>query len=123
MEVMEEDVFFADLSKRISLLIMDDDEGPLPQYPSVSFQVSISFHLLVRHKRNWCSWHSLKKFIQPHNHKASMSKLTEGKAKEREFSSHVRHIQEGRASKEDTIQPTRSSKSSTLMTTQEGFLT
>ncbi|KAK3013553.1 hypothetical protein RJ639_009926, partial [Escallonia herrerae] len=38
MEVMEDDVFFADLSKRISLLIMDDDEGPLPHYPSVSFQ-------------------------------------------------------------------------------------
>ncbi|GAV84596.1 hypothetical protein CFOL_v3_28040 [Cephalotus follicularis] len=37
MEV-EDDVFFADLSKRISLLIMDDDEDPVSRCPSVSFQ-------------------------------------------------------------------------------------
>ncbi|XP_050216175.1 uncharacterized protein LOC126667248 [Mercurialis annua] len=34
----EDDLFFADLSKQISLLIMDDDEDPLVNYPSVSFQ-------------------------------------------------------------------------------------
>ncbi|KAF8392428.1 hypothetical protein HHK36_022770 [Tetracentron sinense] len=38
MEV-EDDVFFADLSKQISLLIMDDDdENPVAQYPSASLQ-------------------------------------------------------------------------------------
>ncbi|XP_057956781.1 uncharacterized protein LOC131150203 [Malania oleifera] len=37
MEV-EDDVFFADLSKRISLLIMDDDEDPALPSPSVSLQ-------------------------------------------------------------------------------------
>ncbi|KAK9060571.1 hypothetical protein SSX86_021276 [Deinandra increscens subsp. villosa] len=40
MEVVEDDLFFADLSKRISLLIMDDDdEDPTPHCPPVSFQV------------------------------------------------------------------------------------
>ncbi|XWS41468.1 hypothetical protein CRYUN_Cryun17cG0084400 [Craigia yunnanensis] len=33
-----EDLFFADLSKQISLLIMDDDEDPVARCPSVSFQ-------------------------------------------------------------------------------------
>ncbi|KAK9289287.1 hypothetical protein L1049_017763 [Liquidambar formosana] len=37
MEV-EDDVFFADLSKQISLLIMDDDEAPVASCPSVSLQ-------------------------------------------------------------------------------------
>ncbi|XP_039053517.1 uncharacterized protein LOC120195617 [Hibiscus syriacus] len=40
---LEDDLFFADLSKRISLLIMDDDGGvgdeePVSGCPSVSFQ-------------------------------------------------------------------------------------
>ncbi|KAE8662831.1 hypothetical protein F3Y22_tig00113124pilonHSYRG00165 [Hibiscus syriacus] len=37
---LEDDLFFADLSKQISLLIMDDDndDDPLIRYPSVSFQ-------------------------------------------------------------------------------------
>ncbi|CAI9762165.1 unnamed protein product [Fraxinus pennsylvanica] len=36
---VEDDVFFADLSKRISLLIMDDDEDSLPDNcPSVTLQ-------------------------------------------------------------------------------------
>ncbi|KAL4367091.1 hypothetical protein GQ457_05G008730 [Hibiscus cannabinus] len=36
---VEDDVFFADLSKQISLLIMDDDnDDPVAAYPSVSFQ-------------------------------------------------------------------------------------
>ncbi|XP_039044973.1 uncharacterized protein LOC120184628 isoform X2 [Hibiscus syriacus] len=39
---LEDDLFFADLSKRISLLIMDDDDGgdedPVSRCPSVSFQ-------------------------------------------------------------------------------------
>ncbi|OMP02535.1 hypothetical protein COLO4_11008 [Corchorus olitorius] len=37
---LEDDLFFADLSKQISLLIMDDDdEDPVARYdPSVSFQ-------------------------------------------------------------------------------------
>ncbi|KVH93574.1 hypothetical protein Ccrd_004374 [Cynara cardunculus var. scolymus] len=39
MEVIEDDLFFADLSKRISLLIMDDDEDPTLHCPPVSFQV------------------------------------------------------------------------------------
>ncbi|KAJ0677321.1 hypothetical protein HanRHA438_Chr12g0539431 [Helianthus annuus] len=40
MEVVEDDLFFADLSKRISLLIMDDDdEDPTLYCPPVSFQV------------------------------------------------------------------------------------
>lgn len=37
---VEDDIFFADLSKRISLLIMDDDEDSLPDNcPSVNLQV------------------------------------------------------------------------------------
>ncbi|KAI3814838.1 hypothetical protein L1987_14484 [Smallanthus sonchifolius] len=41
MEVVEDDLFFADLSKRISLLIMDDDDDQAPtlHYPPVSVQV------------------------------------------------------------------------------------
>ncbi|KAI3715423.1 hypothetical protein L6452_22405 [Arctium lappa] len=40
MEVIEDDLFYADLSKRISLLIMDDDEDPTVVYcPPVSLQV------------------------------------------------------------------------------------
>ncbi|GKV38559.1 hypothetical protein SLEP1_g46456 [Rubroshorea leprosula] len=37
---LEDDLFFADLSKQISLLIMDDDdeEDPSTRYPSVSWQ-------------------------------------------------------------------------------------
>ena len=36
----EDDLFFKDLSKQISLLIMDDDEDPLANCPSVSLQVN-----------------------------------------------------------------------------------
>ena len=39
MEV-EDDLIFADLSKQISLLIMDDEEDPLADCPSVSLQVN-----------------------------------------------------------------------------------
>ncbi|XWS33253.1 hypothetical protein CRYUN_Cryun22dG0065600 [Craigia yunnanensis] len=35
---LEDDLFFADLSKQISLLILDDDEDPVARCPSVSFQ-------------------------------------------------------------------------------------
>ncbi|XP_017970210.1 PREDICTED: uncharacterized protein LOC18611680 isoform X2 [Theobroma cacao] len=35
---LEDDLFFADLSKQISLLIMDDDEDPVARCPSVCFQ-------------------------------------------------------------------------------------
>ncbi|XVE83238.1 hypothetical protein DITRI_Ditri16bG0071700 [Diplodiscus trichospermus] len=35
---LEDDLFFADLIKQISLLIMDDDEVPVSRYPPVSFQ-------------------------------------------------------------------------------------
>jgi hypothetical protein len=52
MEVAEDDLFFADLSKQISLLIMEDDEDvdvddPLkfPNCPSVSLQVLPHDHL------------------------------------------------------------------------------
>ncbi|KAF8388054.1 hypothetical protein HHK36_026720 [Tetracentron sinense] len=37
-EVLEDDAFFADLSKQISLLIMDDDEDPVARCPSASLQ-------------------------------------------------------------------------------------
>ena len=48
MEV-EDDSFFADLSKQISLLIMDDDEeDPAANCPSVSLQVlSSSFCVCI----------------------------------------------------------------------------
>lgn len=36
---MEDDVFFADLNKQISLLIMDDDEDPSAHCSSASLQV------------------------------------------------------------------------------------
>lgn len=36
---MEDDVFFADLNRRISLLIDDDDDDPLAHFPSVSPQI------------------------------------------------------------------------------------
>lgn len=36
---IEDDLFFQDLSKQISLLIMDDDEDPVSRCPSVSLQV------------------------------------------------------------------------------------
>lgn len=51
MEV-EDDVFFQELSRRISILIMDDDEAPIASYPSVSLQVCfiISFPLSISHK-------------------------------------------------------------------------
>ncbi|WCJ23690.1 hypothetical protein M5689_005704 [Euphorbia peplus] len=35
---LEDDLYFADLSRQISLLIMDDDEVPVSSYPCVSFQ-------------------------------------------------------------------------------------
>ena len=37
---LEDDLFFADLSKQISLLIMDEDEDPLACCPADSLQVS-----------------------------------------------------------------------------------
>ncbi|CAI0559816.1 unnamed protein product [Linum tenue] len=39
---LEDDLFFADLSKQISLLIMDDDEDPVAPPPSVTFQQAYS---------------------------------------------------------------------------------
>ncbi|KAJ8442737.1 hypothetical protein Cgig2_011007 [Carnegiea gigantea] len=36
---MEDDVFFADLNRQISLLIDDDDDDPLSHFPSVSPQI------------------------------------------------------------------------------------
>ena len=41
---LEDDLFFADLSKQISLLIMDDDEDPVARCPLVSFQVFNHLH-------------------------------------------------------------------------------
>ncbi|KAE9594663.1 hypothetical protein Lalb_Chr18g0056181 [Lupinus albus] len=35
---LEDDVFFADISKEIALLIMDEDEDPLASSPKDSFQ-------------------------------------------------------------------------------------
>ena len=46
MEV-EDDVFFADLNKQISLLIMDNEDGPAVTHrPPVSLQVLHDHHLL-----------------------------------------------------------------------------
>lgn len=42
---LENDLFFADLSKQISLLIMDEDEDPLATCPPDSLQVFHYFHL------------------------------------------------------------------------------
>jgi hypothetical protein len=36
---LEDDLYFADLSKQISLLIMDEDEDPLPSHRPHSLQV------------------------------------------------------------------------------------
>lgn len=36
---LEDDLFFADLSRQLSLLLMDDNEDPLPHHPHVSLQV------------------------------------------------------------------------------------
>lgn len=47
---LEDDLFFADLSKQISQLIMDEDEDPLPTCPPDSLQVFHYFHLnLLKH--------------------------------------------------------------------------
>lgn len=35
---LDDDIFFADISKRISMLIMDDEEDPLTRSPAVSLQ-------------------------------------------------------------------------------------
>ncbi|POO02247.1 hypothetical protein TorRG33x02_020310 [Trema orientale] len=43
---IEDDLFFKDLSKQISLLIMDDDEDPLANCPSVSLQ---AFSHVIHH--------------------------------------------------------------------------
>lgn len=40
---IEDDVFFADLSKQIALLIMDDDEEFPVQCPQLPVQVSLLF--------------------------------------------------------------------------------
>nr|XP_043624985.1 uncharacterized protein LOC122596470 [Erigeron canadensis] len=51
MEVVEDDLFFADLSQRISLLIMDDDEDPTLHLPPVSFQaLSQAIHPIHNHQ-------------------------------------------------------------------------
>ncbi|XVE86664.1 hypothetical protein DITRI_Ditri18aG0052800 [Diplodiscus trichospermus] len=47
---LEDDIFFADLSKQISLLIMDDDEDPVATCPSVSFQVLTIYMLFIHSK-------------------------------------------------------------------------
>lgn len=44
MEKLEDDLFFADLTRQISLLIMDDDEDPVATCPSVSLQVHTYTH-------------------------------------------------------------------------------
>ena len=42
---LEDDLFFADLSKEIALLIMDEDEDPLASCPPDSLQVLYYFNL------------------------------------------------------------------------------
>lgn len=50
MEVADQDdILFADLSKQISLLIMDDDADHLP-YPPVTYQVSMIHQLMYKKK-------------------------------------------------------------------------
>lgn len=49
---VEDDVFFADLSHQISLLLMDDDEESLSHCSSVNSQVS-SFPFLLNHAREF----------------------------------------------------------------------
>ncbi|ONI28652.1 hypothetical protein PRUPE_1G153300 [Prunus persica] len=46
MEKLEDDLFFADLTRQISLLIMDDDEDPVATCPSVSLQ---AFSCAIHH--------------------------------------------------------------------------
>lgn len=46
MEKLEDDLLFADLTKQISLLIMDDEEDHIATYPSVSLHVYTSFAVL-----------------------------------------------------------------------------
>lgn len=48
---IEDDLFFQDLSKQISLLIMDDDEDPVARCPSVSLQVLLHVHALLLQKK------------------------------------------------------------------------
>ncbi|XP_017970205.1 PREDICTED: uncharacterized protein LOC18611680 isoform X1 [Theobroma cacao] len=49
---LEDDLFFADLSKQISLLIMDDDEDPVARCPSVCFQVFTNSMLFIHNKQH-----------------------------------------------------------------------
>ncbi|GMP77039.1 hypothetical protein CsSME_00033455 [Camellia sinensis var. sinensis] len=121
MEV-EDDVFFADLNKQISLLIMDDDDGddPVAHCPSVSLQV-------LHHPPSYFSVYleraSLEQSILLHKHKHNhhhhhfpTSKLAEEKAKELVCSSHSRRIREERTGKGKTAHPTTQSSKGTLIT-------
>lgn len=45
---LEDDLFFADISKQISLLVMEDDEDPVANYPSVSFQVFLNVSIFPK---------------------------------------------------------------------------
>lgn len=45
---LEDDLFFADLSRQLSLLLMDDNEDPLPR-PHVSLQV---LHFSSQHEHS-----------------------------------------------------------------------
>ncbi|CAK7333051.1 unnamed protein product [Dovyalis caffra] len=94
---------YLDLSKQISLLIMDDDEDPVVTCPSVSLQVlhhiQPSFHFMQN-----CFNLSPEETIQLLHHLNScMTKIAEEKAaREREFLSPSLHSQEGNTDKEDT---------------------
>lgn len=52
---LEEDLFFADLSKQISLLIMDDDEDPVATCPSVPYKVLYHASLCLSCVMYFCS--------------------------------------------------------------------
>lgn len=131
---LEDDLFFADLSKQISLLIMEDDEDSVANCSSFPFQVFLhsmsSFHIrnaisiypafflhiyssLLNSRRISQEWITQ----QRHRH-LCMSK--EEKAKEQEFSFQDHHSHEGNTGKQDILHSTQSLIDSKI--TQEWFL-
>lgn len=129
---LEDDLFFADLSKEIALLIMDEDEDPLASCPPDSLQVLYYFHffqhmpphilffflILLPIMALWeeifvyCNNTNkvklifrlfLGQFILLHSLLSSMSMLWEEKAKGQVYLSLRQHSQEGSRGKEGLI--------------------
>ena len=146
---LEDDLFFADLSKQISLLIMDDDEDPVARCPSVSFQVfyhlnafhsqqttfSLAFSGIIFPGSRICKKQnciglscfvkifspSLVQITQYHNLHFFKSKSADEKAKAQEFLSQSHHSQEGSIDKEDIVHSAQSLTGS-MTTVQKWFL-